>query len=123
MGFPLNTVAKPQKGEMMERPKCPSCGKPMIFSFCIMYNEYVCIPCGRAVEMFNGLYKIKTTQKKEDQLKENYSDDITLLAFTRGGARCKDCNKYMGNNCPTCKLPKELKYWQKGVVDTVHKND
>lgn len=100
--------------EEINRPKCTSCGEPMMYSFCIMYNEYVCIPCGIAKPMFgNGCDTIKTTEEKERKLKEKYKDDIKFLAFTQGGASCSKCNKTGGNNCPTCKLPEELKDWGK----------
>ena len=101
--------------ETITRPKCPTCGKPMIFSFCIAYNEYVCIPCGKSVPFFNGLEEITTTRKEEKKTKKKYENDINRLAFIQGHATCSKCNEPGGNNCPVCKIESEFKYWGKGV--------
>ena len=102
------------KEEIIHRPECPDCNNPMIFSFCIAYKEYICIPCGRSAEFFHGLEKIETTQKKEDALKKKYESDLDRLAFTVGGANCGKCNSSAGNNCKNCTFPDEFLYWDKG---------
>ena len=99
--------------EKITRPKCPSCGKPMIFSFCIRGAEYVCIPCAKAVGLFNNLKDIETTETADKALHKKYKEDIHYLAFKKGAATCSKCNKSGGNNCPTCKIENELKYWGK----------
>ena len=99
---------------IINRPECPQCNNAMIFSFCIAYKEYICIPCGTSEEFLNGLETTETTQKKEDALKKKYSADLDRLAFTLGGATCSKCNSSKGNNCKHCKFPDEFKYWNKG---------
>jgi len=99
------------KDKKIERPQCSKCENPMIFSFCIMYHEHVCIPCGKFAEMFNGLPKIETTEKEEKELKKKYAGDLQRLSFTRGGATCGKCEKRDGNNCASCKMPEKFKYW------------
>ena len=99
--------------ETINRPKCPGCEEPMIFSFCVKYKEYVCIPCGTAEEFLCDK-QAETTQEAEDKLKEKYKNDIQRLSFLHGGATCGNCNNSGGNNCKKCKVPEEFEYWDKG---------
>lgn len=100
--------------DIIHRPKCPECGEPMLFSFCVAHNEYICVLCGIAKPFCHGLKEIETTQLQEDNLKLKYKDDIKRLAYTQGGAMCCECNQTGGNNCKNCKFPDEFKYFGKG---------
>ena len=46
------------KEKKVEYPKCPDCGKAMVWTFSFPHKEYACLPCNRTVPMFNSLEKI-----------------------------------------------------------------
>jgi len=94
-----------------EVPQC-RCGEPMLWSFSIAFNEWVCVPCGEAEPMFHGSPKMSVSHQKISAMNKKYDHDLKRLAFLKGGASCSDCRKGGGNNCETCKLSESLKYWE-----------
>lgn len=90
---------------------CRHCGQPMLFSFCLPYCEWVCVPCGVGVGMIdNDRYKY-ISEKKYQALRKKYAKDIHKRSWETakaGGGTCKNCGKEF--NCPTCKEAENHKY-------------
>lgn len=101
-----------ENDRMLNCPKCPECGEPMIQSMCLPYCEYVCIPCGIG-RPFSWGSKNLIPEKEHDKLYEKYRKDIHKLAFEKGGATCCSCNNRGGNNCETCDVSYKFKYYKK----------
>lgn len=104
------------KDRYLNMKKCPKCGQPLLFSFCLPYKEYVCVPCGVGFEFLNGCETINVSEKEKDKLYKKYKIDIQKISLNtakNGGGRCKICGTKF--NCKKCqKIEKhELKYWGK----------
>lgn len=92
---------------------CPDCGETMIQSMCVRGCEYVCILCGKALPFFCEAEDIMILGSEHDKLYEKYSKDIHKLAFEKGGAGCNSCGELGGNNCETCNIEYDYKYYRK----------
>jgi len=102
----------------MNVKKCPKCGEPLIFSFCLPKKEYICVPCGIGFEFLNGCERIEIEEQKYKKLKNKYAKDLEKIGFNtckNGGGKCNICGTEF--NCKHCKKVEkyELKYWGKAT--------
>lgn len=96
-----------------EYPKCPDCGQAMIWTYAFPYKEYACLPCDQTAPMFNGLKKVKRSDKYMYAKKCKWQNDLTVIARTIGGAGCGVCKN---GSCKYCKMANDknykFKYWK-----------
>ena len=103
--------------ETVKVPLCPHCGEPMLWSFCLPYCEYVCVPCGDGVGMMNAGTKVERPAAEIEALREKYKADLHKRSYETakaGGGKCATCGTSF--NCVSCREAEqhEYQFWGKG---------
>ncbi len=88
------------KEKKVEYPKCPDCGKAMVWTFSFPHKEYACLPCNRTVPMFNSLEKILRYPESVKAKKKKWQRDLSVIGRTLGGGTCTVCKD---GSCEWCK--------------------
>lgn len=113
----MEILTKKGNTEIIKAPICPHCGEPMLWSFCLPYCEYVCVPCGYGVGMMNAGEKREYPAEEIKALHEKYAADLHKKSYETaktGGGKCGTCGTNF--NCEKCREAEshEYQYWGKG---------
>ena len=105
--------------EMVKVPLCKYCGQPMLWSFCLPYCEYVCVPCGDGVGMLEAGDKVEMPKEEIDALREKYKEDLHKKSYETakaGGGKCSICGTDF--TCKECQRAEnhEYEFWGKGGI-------
>lgn len=104
--------------EVIKAPLCPHCGEPMLWSFCLPYCEYVCVPCGDGVGMCEAGKKVDFPAEEIKALREKYAADLHKRSYETakaGGGGCTICGTKF--TCEKCQEAEQhiYQYWGKGA--------
>ena len=92
-------------------PQCQLCGQPMVWSLALRGNEYVCVPCGVGVPVFNDLPTVVVGEDAHDALRAKYAQDLHAVTVVRH-CEGKCAGAVNGTWCAygLCPIPTDFKY-------------